>query len=336
MDYGAEQRSHLAAALGPAFRRGQRAAIFDFPFYLNPGDSAIWLGTARWLSDHGVAVHSVHRRESLERGMWPELDRDVVVVFMGGGNFGDLYPEHQALRIAALSRYPENPVVHFPQTLNYHDPSQSGEISAALSGRPSVTMAWRDRPSLAAAERLLPGPTHVLSPDAACGFPGWVRSREARDDFVSVRRTDAEASPDEAVRSFGRTVDWDIGLVRKVEWKGLSALHALLDGVGRVASAPARALRTSMYAELTRVNLDAALDTLSSGRVVVTDRLHGHILCALMRVPHIALPDRYGKVQHYYETWSQDDPLSVFLHHASRLEAEASRLLEQARASAKG
>jgi pyruvyl transferase EpsO len=43
---------------------------------------------------------------------------------------------------------------------------------------------------------------------------------------------------------------------------------------------------------------------LSSGRVVITDRLHAHILCLLMEIPHVVLDNNYGKIRRFCQTWN--------------------------------
>jgi pyruvyl transferase EpsO len=45
------------------------------------------------------------------------------------------------------------------------------------------------------------------------------------------------------------------------------------------------------------------------GRVVITDRLHAHILCLLMQIPHVLLNNAVGKTWTFYETWTRDSPL---------------------------
>jgi pyruvyl transferase EpsO len=40
--------------------------------------------------------------------------------------------------------------------------------------------------------------------------------------------------------------------------------------------------------------------------VVVTDRLHGHILSVLLGIPNVLMDNSYGKNQSFYATWTQD------------------------------
>ena len=43
---------------------------------------------------------------------------------------------------------------------------------------------------------------------------------------------------------------------------------------------------------------------LSRGRVVVTDRLHGHILSVLLNKPNVILDNSYQKLSTYHAAWT--------------------------------
>ena len=55
---------------------------------------------------------------------------------------------------------------------------------------------------------------------------------------------------------------------------------------------------------------------LSRGRRVITDRLHGHILCLLLGLPHTLLPEKHGKIRNFYETWTRSCALGGFAEDA--------------------
>ena len=57
------------------------------------------------------------------------------------------------------------------------------------------------------------------------------------------------------------------------------------------------------------VYFSRALYILSLGRAVVTDRLHGHLLCLLLGLPHILLNDESGKNWNFYQSWSRESGL---------------------------
>ena len=59
-----------------------------------------------------------------------------------------------------------------------------------------------------------------------------------------------------------------------------------------------------MYRGLAEARLAHGIELLSGGRVAVVDRLHGHILCVLADVPHVALSSRTGKTRSFMRTWT--------------------------------
>ena len=44
---------------------------------------------------------------------------------------------------------------------------------------------------------------------------------------------------------------------------------------------------------------------MDAGRVVVTDRLHGHILSTLLDIPHVLLDNADNKLSSYHNTWTR-------------------------------
>ncbi len=52
---------------------------------------------------------------------------------------------------------------------------------------------------------------------------------------------------------------------------------------------------------------------------VITNRLHGHILCTLLEIPHIFLPNSYGKNQNWYTTWTQSIPFCRYVDDSSAI-----------------
>ena len=73
--------------------------------------------------------------------------------------------------------------------------------------------------------------------------------------------------------------------------------------------ASSRLLYWPVYDMTARARLIRGLRILSAGKVVVTDRLHAHILCLLMNIPHVLLDNSYGKVNNFVDTWTKDSPL---------------------------
>jgi len=62
---------------------------------------------------------------------------------------------------------------------------------------------------------------------------------------------------------------------------------------------------------------------------IVTNRLHGHILCVLLGIPHVFLPNSYYKNEAFYSTWTHDLPGCRFVAdpmHAAEALADLARV----------
>ena len=46
------------------------------------------------------------------------------------------------------------------------------------------------------------------------------------------------------------------------------------------------------------------LEFIYQGKVLISDRLHGHILALLSNMKHVLLDTKYNKISNYYKTWT--------------------------------
>jgi pyruvyl transferase EpsO len=63
-------------------------------------------------------------------------------------------------------------------------------------------------------------------------------------------------------------------------------------------------------------------------RLIITNRLHGHILCIIMGIPHIFLPNAYYKNEAFYDTWTYSIPFCRFVKDPSQIKGAAQELLD--------
>lgn len=62
--------------------------------------------------------------------------------------------------------------------------------------------------------------------------------------------------------------------------------------------------------------------------VVITSRLHGHIFCILLGIPHVFLPNAYHKNEAFYKTWTYPIPFCRFVKDASQVKPAVQELME--------
>jgi pyruvyl transferase EpsO len=63
-------------------------------------------------------------------------------------------------------------------------------------------------------------------------------------------------------------------------------------------------------------------------RLIITNRLHGHILCILMGIPHIFLPNSYYKNEAFYDAWTHQVPFCRFVKDPEKIEVAVQELID--------
>lgn len=63
---------------------------------------------------------------------------------------------------------------------------------------------------------------------------------------------------------------------------------------------------------LAEANKRRGVAMLGEGTRVLTDRLHGHILCELMSIPHIVVDNGIGKLRAFYESWTSNSEVACW------------------------
>lgn len=297
------ERLEARAAEELADLAGQPFALVDFPDHANVGDSAIWLGTTTFFRRHHhsepryVASISAFSAAALRRAH-PEGP----ILIHGGGNFGDLWPRHQQFRERLLERFRGRPIVQLAQTVHYQNPAAADRTARAIARHGNVRLLVRDRPSLEYAAAKFDCPVR-LCPDLALCLGPQQRPAEPEVDVLCLLRTDREravAAP--AAREGIR--------VRVADWLGEARLPVYLEELAAVAArfrdrSKARgSLRLARYDAAAGARVARGCRLLSSGRVVITDRLHAHLLCLLLGIPHGVLDNSYGKLARFLDAWT--------------------------------
>ena len=297
-------RKRIRDSIQPLVPQRFECAVVDFPDHPNVGDSAIWAGELAWLAD--VRAEIRYRCDVKTYNRW-QLDRALgpggIIFIHGGGNLGDLWVRHQRLRERVIQDFPDRTIIQFPQTIHFRDREAIARTRAVFDAHPDLTLLVRDEPSLQFARAEFRART-LLCPDMAFYIGSMPRPGPPRVDVLWLQRQDRESAEGQgaALEPGWATCDWLSGdftvqpRIRRLLWRVAAheprRLHLTARLIGGTYDWQARQ----------RVLFGCRL--LTRGRVVITDRLHGHILCLLLNVPHVLLDNNYGKVRHFREAWT--------------------------------
>jgi len=308
----AELLSSLAATidrvLTPLFPADRPVALLDFPSTANVGDSAIWLGTMVYLERRGIRPVYMSSYHTFSPTELKRRIGDGTILLHGGGNFGDLYPPHQALREDVVREFPRNKIVQLPQTIYFQSRQMLDRARLAFDAHPDVTLLVRESVSLERARTHFKAQS-FLCPDMAFVLGPHERPKSGPHEVVWLSRVDKESpaqhhpDPPPGVHP----VDWlddDPTLLWRLNRRIGRVLRSRPNLRGVLQGPLSRT-----YEPLARERVERGHRMLGAGKVVITNRLHAHILCLLLGVPHVVLDNSYGKIRDFYDTWTHASPL---------------------------
>ena len=271
--------------------------FLDIPMHLNVGDLLIFAGTESLLARHGRRVTHRFSSKDYARFLDAVTDRHVLLL-QGGGNLGDLWPEHESVRQDVLRRFPHNRVVIFPQTVHFRNMQNAAACGAAYRDHPDCTLFVRDETSRKLAERHMGVPCRT-APDAAHYLwrsgPTFGADAAGHGELV-FRRTDQEAARLELAPG---GVDWQDILTPRDRSLFRMQRHAFRLN----PSAALQALLMGMWrGHRDRLIARAAAHFRTKARIRA-DRLHAVILACLLGKEVTMEDNNYGKLSSYFDTW---------------------------------
>lgn len=315
-------RKEIQRILQPLLQnKNENIALLDFPNHSNVGDSAIWLGEYLFLQQSGFRNNvymcdiDTYSKEDLA-----ETIGSGTILLHGGGNLGDLWPRYQVFREQVIRDFPNNRIIQLPQSIFFLNKENMRRASSIFQQHSNLTILVRDKVSLEIAITELKVRAY-LCPDMAFNIGQINMQLDATIPCIWLFRDDKEAGSglSKISKSGVWQYDWHIDEHTKL-MKSDAALRYLYSV--EVAEQKKTAIRrkiSSMYPHVAKERVMRACRVLARTHNVVTERLHGHIICMLMGIPHYILDTRYGKIGNYIDTWNYNSPLV----HLCDSEAEA-------------
>lgn len=288
------------------FDRGNRCIYVDYPVHTNVGDLLINLGTESFFSAHQV---DIWRRYSILD--FPtrirQMDTKVVFLLHGGGNLGDLWPEHQVLREHILERYPRNRIIFLPQSVYYCSDETERRGMAIMARHGNLHIYVRDLDSLDRLQRR--GVRSVSTmPDMAHWLCGSLKNDQEEDEKRSVMlfRRDKEASgiPQRFIREVDASVDWNdvFSFSHKIIW------HSVFEIIRRGGRLGAPLRLDHLWYRSRDTLIRDSVNFLSRYGTFITNRLHAVILGLLLNKRVVWFDNSYGKLASYVGCWLSASP----------------------------
>lgn len=320
-----EFRGLIEKALIPLITgHDQHICLLDVPDYPNVGDHLITLGELALLETaFPRAKCSFFDLSTYSAQCDPLIEQCSILLLQGGGNFGDIWPRHQQFRERIIRRFAHKRIIQLPQSISFSVPANIQSCAAIIADARDFHLFTRDTTSEAFARQHFDCPVYMV-PDMAFCMPDLARL-PASVEIMCLLRADKEAVADHA--AIKDIVAADAATHAVDDWNEAAPSHTrrIDDMLARITRSRPRVtwpvnrwmLRVRKRHAQQRLRIGISL--LSAGRIVVTDRLHAHVLSCLLGIPHVVFNSLDGKVAAMYRTWTYREPLATLLETPAEL-----------------
>lgn len=274
--------------------RGMRKAIVALAAdYGNLGDVAITLAQGQFLESclpgHAILFFPCAATFTQMKALKRVCTQDDLITIVGGGNMSDMYASLEDARRFIVEQFPKNRIISFPQTMDF-SPSRKGRAELVASRKVysrhrSLHLIARESVTYQAMQAAFPGVSVHLAPDIVLSSSVAMPERRRSGVLLCIRS------------------DWESGFKEADRSLYMERMQSSLPEATVTDTVIAGEERLPVLER--QAQLQELLDRFGSAEVVVTDRLHGMIFCAITGTPCVVLENSNHKVRATHAGWLQ-------------------------------
>lgn len=278
-----------------------KVAYLDYPVHFNVGDLLIYLGTEKFFENYDVEVGY---RADIYNLNYKKISRCDVILFHGGGNFGDLYPQIHKKRESIITQFKNKRIICLPQTIHFKNEKNLQNSSVIFSNHNDFHFFVRDEVSKKLAadftskSYLCPDMAHSLHP-LVDKFETGPTNNTPKHILNLVRKDIEKVKSTNQLNKF--EFDWD----DIIKFDNILAIKCYR--LGNKLNFNQEKLASFWYRECRSI-VFGAINFFRTYDVVYTDRLHGLILATLIGKEVKLKDNSYGKNSNYYNKWLKKSP----------------------------
>ncbi|MEQ9668750.1 polysaccharide pyruvyl transferase family protein [Coleofasciculus sp. G2-EDA-02] len=329
----------------------EQCALLNYPNHLNIGDHLIWLGSILYLIDVlKTQINYVASPNNFSAEVMEKQVGKAPILIQGGGSLGDMWSDRQKFHEHIVSKYQDRKIIFLPQTIYFKSEDRLKQTKELLNSHGNLILFVRDNYSHELALKNFSKCQIIKAPDMAfqmVDMPELIYQNSPGDKILFLNREDKELNrqftsdsidipnlviddwvsfhkkwklgkPDSPRIQYAAKLYrgiWQRGLLTPGEWihrqKWLSHQYKI-HNLDKLHNPSMHRLSFSL--------MHSGIYQFTKYRFIVTNRLHGHILCLLLGIPHIFLPNSYYKNQAFYETWTHQVPFCRFVKDTSHIQ----------------
>lgn len=287
----------------------------DVPDYNNIGDNLIWEGARDYLQ-------RLKYQCKAEFAYWMLSPQSVfdteLLIFQGGGNFGDLYSSLHQFRIGVIKNNLDKKIIIFPQSIHYKSEDNFQKDMHVLKQHPNLHICVRDSASLELLKKEGLDNVYLVPDMAFCiNTEKYHFKNTQQSKLLYMKRNDKEINNEIKVdlSAFGKHVDvsdWPTFNISKNQHR----LEYRLERYNKklslllLQSTFTKGLVDSRYGLKCRNQREKYIKTgiafFEQYDTIITTRLHGLILAVLMNKKVFIVDNNNQKLTRFYDMWLKD------------------------------
>ena len=217
------------------------------------------------------------------------MKKDDYIFIIGGGNMGDMYAYEEYMRRFIISYFKDFKIVSFPQTISFSN-SLYGKMEMLkskyiYSKNKNLLIVARELKSYNLMKELYKNNNVIMTPDIVLYLDKRDNLDINRDGIVTCLRKDKEQVLNDEDRKF--------------IFNELSKTGFKINNTDTI-------VEKDVSINLRASELGKIWSLVRGAEVVITDRLHGMIFCAITATPCIVFRNSNHKIEETYNNWLSD------------------------------
>lgn len=292
--------------------QSKRVFLLGTEEFGNIGDHQINISVVAFLEkvlpNHQIYEVTAKEWETHKPFLEKVVNTDDLIVFAGGGNFGDTYPFSHKLRAEVIRRWPQNSKLVFPQTI-YFSNSDIGracleESKLLYSKENNVVLFVREQVSFELAKQHFDCDSYLV-PDIVLSAQ-IKNGTDRKQKILLCMRRDIE---------------------KAVNAETQSRIQCICSSYNMDLQYTDLQLDYNVPKSMRETIIEEKLELWRNAQVLVTDRLHGMVFAAITGTPCIALSNFNYKIRGTYK-WIRYLPYIRFAENENDVERYLPELLE--------
>ena len=283
--------------------------FLDLPYFSNVGDILIWQATLDILKE--IPYKCLYSASS-DTYVKPVISEKTPILFMGGGNFGDLWVKHQVFRHKILNDFPQNPIIQLPQSVYFSSAEMMEEdIEIFSKHQGEIVICTRDLNSYKIISNEYSFAKSLLLPDLvlSLNIDKYTTKGEPSEKILFVKRNDSEFTQLKNQVLLPPNVeiaDWPCMYSDIFEYRVMLKIDGFMKRLPLLRLYRMK-MKDFFYKHILRLAyIHSGIKFLIPYKTIYSTRLHAAILGFLLGKEVYMLDNSYGKCSGVYDLWLED------------------------------